>query len=376
MRRFPLRTLLLMALALIVFGRMWCTTHPPQPPEAARTPVPGTQAPQAAPPNVPLPACHTLDRALLAAVASPEAPQPLAEARQQLSECPEPPVRACELGLALEARAPLAGPFPALRGLLEPLCAKCPAQANPCASLVTQALREGIVSGRAPSPEALGWNLEHAGPGTGAACAAMVRAVLVPAALTNGTVLPVYPYLRDPLAPWCAQEGHLPLALVNAAVIQQGAQAGALTGLAARPTGPVAALSPDTVQGAEAGAHAFDGKERSGVDLGNGVFGKRWEADGALRAQFDPPLKQLVSLRVRAEGAGTLRAIIRLPPGVGLEDPEHGTSFANPTACQFKGTGKWETCELKVPLLEVEALSVFPNLPRISLYEVEARGTR
>ncbi|ADO72452.1 conserved uncharacterized protein [Stigmatella aurantiaca DW4/3-1] len=367
-----------MALALIAFGRLWCITHPPHTPEAPQEAEgsPISPAPAPAPPNVPLPACHTLDRALLAAVASPEAPQPLSEALQQLSKCPEPPSRACELGQALEARAPLAGPFPALRGLLEGLCARCPAPTNPCASLVLQSLREGIVSGRAPAPEALAWNLEHAGPGTGGACAAMVRAVLVPSALTDGTVLPVHPSLRDPLLPGCAQGGYLPMALVNAAVVQQGAQAGALTALAARPDRATSAQTPDTLQGAEAGSHAFDGKERSGVDLGNGVFGKRWEADGALRAQFDPPLKQLTSLRVRAKGTGTLRAIIRLPPGVGLEDPERGAFFANPTVCQFKGTGAWETCELKVPLLDVEALSVFPHLPRITLYEVEARGAR
>ncbi|MBX5480723.1 MAG: hypothetical protein IRZ16_02570 [Myxococcaceae bacterium] len=28
MKRFPLRTLLLMILALVLFVRLWCTTHP------------------------------------------------------------------------------------------------------------------------------------------------------------------------------------------------------------------------------------------------------------------------------------------------------------------------------------------------------------
>jgi hypothetical protein len=372
LRRFPLRTLLLMVVALIVFGRMWWATHPEKPPETAQVPgsggkIPGTGA---------LPACHTLDRAVLGAVASPEEAAPLAEAQKQLAQCPEPPVRVCELGHALDARAPLAGPYPGLRGLLEGLCTQCPGPRNPCASLFTRGLQGALVSGRVASPEALRWNLAHAGPGTGLACAELVRFVLLPAAVTQGAVLPVHPPLRDLLAPLCLPGGHLPPALVSAAVIQQGAQAGALTGLAPKATGTGTPQAPSKLQGAEAASHAFDGKERSGVDLGNGVFGKSWEADGALRAQFEPPLAQLVSVRVRAQGPGTLRAIVRTPAEAGLKDPERGTWFVNPTACAFQGTGTWETCTLKVPLLDVEAISVFPGTERIALYEVEALGTR
>ncbi|SES74701.1 hypothetical protein SAMN05443639_101121 [Stigmatella erecta] len=375
-----------MVVALIVFGRMWCATHPAKPPEEAQAPGSGGKTPQAGAPLAPsppqgpstgpLPACNTLDRALLAAVASPAEAPPLAEAQKQLAQCPEPPGRACELGHALDARAPLAGPYPGLRGLLETLCTQCPGPRNPCASLFSRAFQGALASGSVASPEALRWNLEHAGPGTGLACTELVRFVLLPAALTQGPVLPVHPSLRDLLAPLCAPGGHLPPALLSAAVIQQGAQAGALTGLAASATGPGTPQAPAKLQGAEAASHAFDGKERSGVDLGNGVFGKSWEADGALRAQFEPPLAQLVSVRVRAQGPGALRAIVRTPAEAGLKDPERGTWFVNPTACTFKGTGKWETCTLKVPLLDVEALSVFPGAERISLYEVEALGTR
>lgn len=32
MKRFPLRTLLLMILALVAFGRLWCVTHSNQAP--------------------------------------------------------------------------------------------------------------------------------------------------------------------------------------------------------------------------------------------------------------------------------------------------------------------------------------------------------
>jgi hypothetical protein len=375
-----------MVVALIAFGRLWWTTHPAEPPTGARPPPPGGENTRGgtavSPPPSPgsfigsLPACSTLDRALLGAVASPEEPQPLAEARKQLAQCPEPPIRACELGHALDARAPLSGSFPGLRGLLETLCTQCPGPRNPCASLFLRGLRESLASGRVASPEALRWNLEHAGPGTGIACAELVRSVLLPAALTQGAVPPLPPSLRDTLAPLCAPGGHLPPALVNAAVIQQGPQAGALTGLATGATGPGTPQSPSGLQGAEAASHAFDGKARSGVDLGNGVFGKSWEADGALRAQFHPPLAQLVSVRVLAEGPGALRAIVRTPPEAGLKDPGRGTWFVNPTVCAFKGTGKWETCTLKVPLLDVEALSVFPGAPRIALHEVEAHGTR
>ena len=131
-------------------------------------------------------------------------------------------------------------------------------------------------------------------------------------------------------------------------------------------------MAPAQVLGAEAGAHAFDGKERSGVDLGNGVFGQ-WESDGALRAQFAQPLAWLGSVRVRARGPGSLRAVVRLQD-VGLEDAVRKTRYVNPVLCHFKGTGAWETCTLPLPLRDVEAVSVFPERPRITLYEVEVLG--
>jgi hypothetical protein len=230
-------------------------------------------------------------------------------------------------------------------------------------------------AGHARDPGEARWNLENAGPGTPAACMALVGAALVPAAITGAKFDPALRPLLTTLAPLCAKRGHLPAGVLSAAVVQQGTQAGELAGLATAPAAASSSMAPGQITGAEAGSHAFDGSEKSGVDLGNAQT-PRWEADGALRAQFEPPLKQLTSVRVRAKGAGTLRAIVRTPKGVGMEDQERGTFFVNPTVCQFKGTGQWETCELKVPLLDVEALSVFPDPPKISLYEVDARGSR
>jgi hypothetical protein len=257
---------------------------------------------------------------------------------------------------------------------LKTLCQRCPAEVNACAGNVSRTLVEAATGHRRDTSEVL-WNLENAGPGTQSACATLVLSALVPAAVTNGKFDPALSPLLTALAPLCAQGGYLPAAVVSAAVIQQGAQARELAPLAAAPAATSSSITPEQITGAEAGRHAFDGKEKSGVDLGNGQT-PRWEADGALRGQFEPPLKQLTSLRVRAKGSGTLRAIVRTPPHVGMEDKERGLFFVNPTVCRFKGTGQWETCELKVPLLEVVALSVFPALPMISLYEVDARGNR
>ncbi|HYO69449.1 MAG TPA: hypothetical protein VEU33_25565, partial [Archangium sp.] len=89
-----------------------------------------------------------------------------------------------------------------------------------------------------------------------------------------------------------------------------------------------------------------------------------------------PPVRQLSALRVRATGPGTLRAAIRTQENMGKYDPDTKTSFVDPVACRFKGTGQWETCALPVPLLDVEALSVFPDKDTLTLNEVEARGTR
>jgi hypothetical protein len=395
LRRFPLRTLLLMVLALIVFVRLYVATHRPGSKEAGKppgprpgmtvevAPAPGTQkappptgapAPGATPAPATSPACNVLDRALDAVVRNPEDASALAEAQRQMEACPAPPVRACELGAALDARAPLsAGNTPA-RGLLTTLCERCPAEANACAGNVIRTLEESA-AGHARDPREALWNLEHAGPATAVACVALVRMALEPAATTGGTFDAALRPLLGALAPTCAKAGQLPAAVLSAAVEQQGAQAGELTGLATAPAAASSSMTPQQITGAEAGGHAFDGNEKSGVDLGNGQT-PRWEADGALRGQFEPPLKQLTSLRIRAKGAGTLRAIVRLPPGLGMEDRERGTFFVNPTVCQFKGTGQWEACALKVPLLDVEAISVFPAQPKISVYEVDARGTR
>ncbi len=386
MRRFPLRTLLLMVLALIVFVRLYVATHHPGSKEAGRpsgprpgmtvevAPPTGAPTPSTTPVPTASPACNVLDRALDAVVHNPADASALAEAQRQMEACPEPPVRACELGAALDARAPLAAGESPARGLLTTLCQRCPAEANACAGNVTRMLEESS-AGHARDPGEARWNLEHAGPGTAAACASLVRMALVPAATTGGTFDAALRPLLASLAPTCAKAGQLPAAVLSAAVVQQGPQAGELAGLATASAAASSSMAPQQITGAEAGSHAFDGNEKSGVDLGN-VQTPRWEADGALRGQFEPPLKQLTSLRVRAKGAGTLRAIVRLPPGLGLEDRERGTFFVNPTVCRFKGTGQWEPCELKVPLLDVEAISVFPAQPKISLYEVEARGMR
>jgi hypothetical protein len=390
MRRFPLRTLLLMTLALIVFARLYFATHHNSPPGASRPAAPGagmqvdveplpkaSKAPSPAwqaPTGATSPACNGLERALDGVVRSPGDGSALTEAQQLLDGCAQPPVRACELGAALEVRVPLAAGDSVARGLLKTLCQRCPAEANSCAGSVVRSIQESSL-GHAKDVAEARWNMENAGPGTAVACAALVRTALVPTATTGAKLEAALRPLLDALAPRCVQAGQVPAAVLSAAVVQQGAQAGALAGLATAPAAASSSMAPSQITGAEAGSHAFDGKEKSGVDLGNGQT-QRWEADGALRAQYEPPLKQLSSLRVRAQGAGTVRAIVRLPPGLGLEDRERGTFFVNPTVCRFKGTGQWETCELKTPLLDVEALSVFPALPKISLYEVEAQGSR
>ncbi|WP_224361076.1 hypothetical protein [Hyalangium versicolor] len=384
MRRFPLRTLLLMVLALVVFGRLYLATHSKAPKEAEEpTPRRPAMEVQVAPSTgeksstagtgAPA-ACGGLERALEAVVRAPEDASALAEAQRVTAGCPTPPARACELGAALDVRAPLAAGETPARGLLKALCQGCPAEMNPCVSSVTRTLVEAS-TGHARAPAEALWNLENAGPGTPAACAALVRMTWVPAATTGGKFDEALWPLMNALTPQCAGAGHVSVAVLNAGVVQQGARAQELQGLATAPGWGYAPVVPDQITGAEAGKHAFDGKEKSGVDLGNGQT-PRWEADGALRGQFEPPLKQLTSLRVRAKGAGTLRAIVRMPPGLGLDDKERGTFFVNPTVCRFKGTGQWETCELPVPLVDVEAISVFPALPRIAFHELEVRGTR
>lgn len=385
-RRFPLRTLILMVLALIVFVRMWIITHGKKEEEAGKPPPSsqGMKVDRAPPPEAPKEAaqaprpspaaCNVLPRVLDGVVRNPTDSAALAAAQKQMEACPEPPVRACELGAALDVRAPLsAGESPA-RELLKTLCQRCPAEPNACSGSIVRMLMEAS-TGRAGDLNAARWNLENAGAGKAIACKSVMGAALVPAAVTGAKFNPALRPLLTTLAPLCAKEGHLPAAMLNAAVVQQGAQAGELAGLATAPAAESSSMAPGQITGAEAGNHAFDGSEKTGVDLGSGKT-PRWEADGALRAQFDPPLKQLTAVRVRAKGAGTLRAIVRTPQGLGMEDQERGLFFVNPTVCSFKGTGQWETCEPKVPLLDVAALSVFPGQPKISLYEVDTRGTR
>lgn len=365
-----------MLLALAAFVRLWIISHKP------KEPVPGQPPATSGPSKAPSPGetqdCKALERTLDSVVRDPADSAAVAQARKTLESCAQPPARACELGTALEARAPFTSqPSPA-RELLQALCQKCPPQANTCAALVVRALQGGQ-PGRKLEPAEVRWNLENAGSGgAAAACAAMAAVALVPAATAGGKVAPEHPALVTELAQLCGKAGHLPAFLVNAVVVQRGTSAGNLSALATPPAASAQAggtpVAPKDITGAEAGSHAFDGKERSGVDLGNGVT-PRWEADGALRAQFASPLKELTGVRVRAKGPGSVRAIVRTPKGLGLEDPERGTSFVNPTVCHFKGTGQWETCTAPVPLLSVEAISVFPEQPRISLYELEARGT-
>jgi hypothetical protein len=386
-----------MLLALAAFVRMWIVTHRPKEPEPGQAPAaPGMQVDVASPSQAsqpPSPAssqgCRTLERTLDGVVRNPADSAALAEARRTLEACAEPPTRACELGMALDARAPMTPQASPARELLQALCQRCPAQANSCAELVVRALQGGQ-AGKEVSE--VRWNLENSGPAMGSACTALVRTALVPAATTGGKLDPAHPPLVTALAPICAKGGHLPALVVNAVVLQQGVRAGDLSSLTTPPavaqasdggTRPDAGstpyelyppVAPTKITGAEAGSHAFDGKEKTGVDLGNGVT-HRWEADGALRAEFEPPLKELNIVRVRAKGPGSLRAIVRTPKGLGLQDPERGTSFVNPTLCHFKGTGQWEACTVLLPLLSVEAISVFPEEPKISLYELEARGT-
>lgn len=383
MRRFPLRTVLLMAIALLAFLRLYYVTHTPSPPGStpAPTAAQGGRVVDVTPPSpgrpsdAPSPACRTLAKSLEAAIRAPDNAKAVAEAGQQLEACPTMPARACELGAALDARAPLSAGASPLRGLLEGLCQRCASGDNPCAWVATRSLLVAT-AGRDPDLEELRWNLERAGPGTASACDTFVRTALVSAAQAPVTLKPSQRAVLGVAAPPCAKAGALPAAVLHAAAVQQGAQAPELAKLAATPPGTPGPLKPDQVTGAEAGRNAYDGSEKSGVDLGNAPTGRDWPTDGALRAQFAPPLKQLASLRVRASGPGTLRAIVRTPPGIGLEDAERGMSFVHPTACRFKGTGQWETCKLEVPLLEVDAVSVFPEQPKISLYEVEVLGAR
>ncbi|NVI96572.1 hypothetical protein HV824_00335 [Myxococcus sp. AM009] len=377
-RRFPLRTLLLMLVALIAFGRLWCVTHQEEAPgpRPARTAQAG-DVPAGAPAPASTPECRTLERALESALRTPQAPRALAEARQQLDACRQPPARACALGAALDARSPLSeGEATPLRGLLASLCERCPPAANSCAQAVGQALLNAAVGPHADTASAK-WNLEHAGAGLGGACASLVQLGIAPAAQSGLTVRPPVLALAGALAPRCSRAGLLDDALLRAAAANLVAPTPALIALAAGPTPPeTSAMKPDRIEGTEPGFQAFDQDENTGVPVGQARKSKRWEADGALRASYAPTLKQLVSVMVRATGPGTVRAIVRTPQGVGLKDPEKDFAFVNPTVCRFNGTGQWEQCPLQVPLRDVDAVSVFPERVDTELKELEVHGAR
>lgn len=109
MRRFPLRTLLLMTVALVAFVRLYIITH--------RT---GQRAERPTP-TVSDRACATLDQALESVVRAPEDAAAVARARQQLAACPQPPASACALGTSLKSQE-----------LLDALCQRCPAGTPAC----------------------------------------------------------------------------------------------------------------------------------------------------------------------------------------------------------------------------------------------------
>ncbi len=383
MRRFPLRTLLLMTLALLAFLRLYYITHTTRRQAESSAPAPAKPdervidvTPRSPEPGSPTgeQACRTLDRTLEAAIRAPTDPAAFTRARQQLDTCPELPARACELGAALEARTGVDGGTSPLRELLDALCQRCPAATNPCAGQVTRAVM-GLAVGRSADPAALQWNLEHAGPGTPIACAEVVRSLLAPAAIPNDTLTDVQKAVLGQLAPACARAGQLPANVLNAAVVQGGVPALAQL-VQAKPAGESAVLKPSRLVGAQGGEKAFDGQETTGVELTATPQAPRWDKDGALSAVFEPPVTALSALRVRASGPGTVRAVVRTEGDLGMSDPDSQTSFVLPVACRFRGTGQWEACSLPVPLLTVEALSVFPEKGKLTLSEMEPRGTR
>lgn len=382
MRRFPLRTLLLMTLALVAFVRLYFITHKPgrqtgSPPTASSgSPPPVIDvAPRGQEAGAPggTQACRTLDRTLEGAVRAPTDPATITRARQQLDACPEPPARACELGTALDARSPVEAGTTPTRELLDALCQRCPAGSNPCAGQVVRAVM-ALGVGRPADPAHLRWNLEHAGAGTSAACAEVVRALLAPAALATDELKPAQREVLGQLAPVCARAGQLPEGVLHAAVVEGDVPALAQL-VQAKPAGESALLKPTRTVGAQGGEKAFDGQETTGVELTATPESQNWMKEGALSAVFESPVRQLTALRVRANGPGTLRAVVRTGDELGLRDPGTKTSFVLPVACRFRGTGQWEPCALPVPLLDVEALSVFPDKGKLTLSEVEARGT-
>ncbi|MBJ6762508.1 hypothetical protein JGU66_17185 [Myxococcaceae bacterium JPH2] len=372
-RRFPLHRIALMLVALLAFARFWYVSH-----QSPASPPSGRPASPVAPvPSAPVATeCRTLDRALESALRAPEDARAVSDARRQLGECAHPPSRACELGTALAARAPLAAGASPLRELLGDLCGRCGEGQNTCADAVGRGLLESA-AGRPPDLAELHWSLEHAGPTTATTCERVIGSTLGAAAVTEGTLSRAVLDILQDLAPLCAKGNHLPAAVLNAAAVQQGRQAPVLATLAVRPAGTTQLLKPDHLTGALNGTLAFDGDAATGVPLKDAARTVRWDADGALRAEYAPPLKQVASLRIRAKGAGSVRAIVRTPRSAGMmEDPERGFAFVNPTVCRFQGTGAWEDCPLVAPLLDVDGLSVFPERSELVLNELEVVGAR
>ncbi|WNG25963.1 hypothetical protein F0U62_19520 [Cystobacter fuscus] len=371
MRRFPVRSLLLMTLALVAFARLYYVTH--MVPEGGPAPVPPRAIPSAPSPGAP--SCPTLEKSLEGVLKAPEDPAALASARRELDACPTPPLRACELGPALDARFPLsAGGAPA-RELLDVLCQRCPSGANPCEQAVIHAVRASSRGGTPPPALPL-WHLEHAGPGIREACAEMVRTLLAPAALDEGPLSEERRTWLEQLTPVCAREGQVSSPLLRAVVAQGDVPALASLVQTAMPATTTAVRKPDRIVGPEGAERAFDGQESTSVTLPVAEQAPRWHKDGALSAVFEPPIQALTALRVRARGPGVLRAMVRVEEEVGLSDPDTRTNFVRPRVCQFQGTGQWESCALPTALLNVEALSVFPTKSSLSLIDVEISATR
>jgi hypothetical protein len=371
LRRYPRRTLLLMALALLAFVRLYYISHsrPPSPAATPRARLATPAAPQQ-------PACLTLDRTLEDVLHDPSSPPTLARARRELESCRTLPPRACELGSALDARAPLAqdaGEHP-LRELLDTLCQRCPMGSNPCANAVVRTVMAVGVAGQ-PLTTDVRWHLEHAGSGSAEACAEVVRYLLAPVALDEGPPTEPRRQLLEQLGPLCARMGQLPSSILRAAAAQ--GDVAVRDWLAPEPPAAESSvLKPDRVVGSPAAPAAFDGQEATHVTLTRDEQAPGWRKEGAASATFEPPVRSLAAVRVKARGPGTLRAAVRVDEGLGLHDARTQASFLLPRLCHFRGTGQWEDCPLPVALQDVEALSVYPDKAPLELFELEARGTR
>jgi hypothetical protein len=370
LRRFPVRTLLLMTLALLAFARLYYVTHA-VPEGGAVDMAPRGIGPAPAPRA---PRCPTLEKALEAVLREPADATVLATARRQLESCPTLPPRACELGPALDSRFPLNAGMAPPRELLDLLCQRCPSGANPCSRAVVRAVMALSQVGP-PPPTPPSWHLEHAGPGTGEACAEVARTLLAPAALDEEPLTAERKAWLEQLAPVCARAGQVSSPLLRAVVVRGDVPALASLVQATMPATGSTVLKPDRIVGPAEAARVFDGQASTSVALAVAEQAPRWRKEGALSAVFDPPLQALTALRVRARGPGTLRAVVRVEE-VGLSDPDTGTNFVHPRVCHFRGTGQWEPCALPVALLNVEALSVFPETNPLPLSEVELSGTR